>query len=181
MIRSSAWFALLACSVARHRCPVSANWMPYSMVSRSRISPIRMTSGAWRRVFFSAACQDSVSTPTSRCVMTQPLCGCTYSTGSSMDTMCPRGIFVSVTDHGGQGGRLTGARPTNHDYQATLVHDHVFQDRRQFQSVQSGYFRRDRPQHGAHQPLLDKGADPEASNTLRCNRKVAFLGRIRIP
>ena len=64
--------------------------MPYSIVSRSRISPIRITSGAWRSVFFSAACQESVSTPTSRCVMTQPLCGCTYSTGSSMVMMWPR-------------------------------------------------------------------------------------------
>ena len=90
MMRSSAWLELLACSVASTRWPVSANWMPYSMVSRSRISPIRITSGAWRRVFFSAACQQSVSTPTSRCVMTQPLWVCTYSTGSSMVTMWPR-------------------------------------------------------------------------------------------
>ena len=64
--------------------------MPYSMVSRSRISPMRITSGAWRSVFLSAACQESVSTPTSRCVMTQPLWVCTYSTGSSMVTMWPR-------------------------------------------------------------------------------------------
>src|SRR5213078_4900089 len=88
--RSSAWLALLACSVASTRCPVSENWMPYSMVSRSRISPIRITSGACRSVFLSAACQESVSTPTSRCVITHPLWVCTYSTGSSMVTMCPR-------------------------------------------------------------------------------------------
>ena len=54
MIRSSAWLALLACSVARHRWPVSANATACSIVSRSRISPIRITSGAWRSVFFSA-------------------------------------------------------------------------------------------------------------------------------
>ena len=90
MMRSSAWLALLACSVARHRWPVSANWMPNSMVSRSRISPIRITSGAWRRVFLSAECQLSVSTPTSRWVTTQRPWGCTYSTGSSTVTMWPR-------------------------------------------------------------------------------------------
>ena len=39
----------VAWSVASTRWPVSANWMPYSMVSRSRISPIRITSGACRR------------------------------------------------------------------------------------------------------------------------------------
>ena len=59
------------------------------MVSRSRISPIRMTSGAWRSVFFSAASQLSVSRPTSRWVTTQFLCGCTNSTGSSMVMMWP--------------------------------------------------------------------------------------------
>ena len=59
------------------------------MVSRSRSSPIRMTSGAWRRVFFSAASQPSVSMPTSRWVTMQFLCACTNSTGSSMVMMWP--------------------------------------------------------------------------------------------
>lgn len=89
MMRSMAWFELLACSVARHRWPVSAYWMAYSIVSRSRISPIRITSGAWRSVFFSATCHDSVSTPTSRCVTTQFWCACTYSTGSSIVMIWP--------------------------------------------------------------------------------------------
>ena len=89
MMRSSAWFELLACSVARHRWPVSANAMAWSMVSRSRISPIKMTSGAWRSVFFSAASQLSVSMPSSRCVTMQFLCGCTNSTGSSTVMMWP--------------------------------------------------------------------------------------------
>ncbi|MNC88562.1 hypothetical protein D3C83_43890 [compost metagenome] len=89
MMRSIAWLELLACSVPRHRWPVSAKAMACSITSRSRISPIRITSGAWRRVFFSAASQESVSTPTSRCVMMQFLCGCTYSTGSSMVMMWP--------------------------------------------------------------------------------------------
>ncbi|MCY1551714.1 hypothetical protein D9M68_880610 [compost metagenome] len=75
MIRSSAWLALLACRVAMHRWPVSENWIACSMVSRVRISPMRMTSGAWRRVFLRAASQLSVSSPTSRCVTTQFLCG----------------------------------------------------------------------------------------------------------
>ena len=59
------------------------------MVSRSRISPIKITSGAWRSVFLRAASQLSVSRPTSRCVMMQFLWGCTNSIGSSMVMMCP--------------------------------------------------------------------------------------------
>jgi len=81
MMRSSAWLALLACSVARHRCPVSANATACSIVSASRISADQITSGAWRSVFFSALCQFSVSTPTSRWVMMHLSWSCTYSTG----------------------------------------------------------------------------------------------------
>ena len=89
MMRSIAWLELLACSVLSARWPVSAKAMACSITSRSRISPIRITSGACRRVFLSAASQESVSTPTSRCVIMQFLCGCTNSTGSSMVTMWP--------------------------------------------------------------------------------------------
>ncbi|MCY1314740.1 hypothetical protein D9M70_654480 [compost metagenome] len=71
------------------RWPVSAKARACSMVSRSRISPIRITSGAWRRVFFSAAWKLRVSTPTSRWLMIDFLCRCTYSTGSSMVMMWP--------------------------------------------------------------------------------------------
>ena len=78
-----------ACRVDMQRWPVSANAMAYSIVSRSRISPMRITSGAWRSVFFRAANQLSVSTPTSRCVMMQLRCSWTYSTGSSMVMMWP--------------------------------------------------------------------------------------------
>ena len=74
MMRSIAWLALLACSVAMQRWPVSANAIACSMVSRSRISPIRITLGAWRSEFFSALSQLSVSSPTSRWVMMQFLC-----------------------------------------------------------------------------------------------------------
>ena len=87
MTRSSAWFELFAWSVPMQRWPVSANVIACSIVSRSRISPIRMTSGACRSVFFSAISHDSVSTPTSRCVTTQLRCSCTYSMGSSMVMM----------------------------------------------------------------------------------------------
>src|SRR3546814_8232857 len=45
MTRSSAWFAELACSVASTRCPVSEKLTAYSIPSRVRISPIRITSG----------------------------------------------------------------------------------------------------------------------------------------
>ena len=53
-IRSIVWLALLACRVLRQRWPVSAKEIACSIVSASRISPTRITSGACRNVFFSA-------------------------------------------------------------------------------------------------------------------------------
>ena len=84
MMRSIVWLALLACSVPRHRWPVSANAIACSIVSASRISPIRITSGAWRSVFFSAWCQD-MRVDADLAVRDQRLLSdaCTYSTGSS--------------------------------------------------------------------------------------------------
>ena len=59
------------------------------MVSRSRISPIRITSGAWRRAFFRPFAADAVSLPTSRWFTTERLFLNWYSAGSSMVRMCP--------------------------------------------------------------------------------------------
>jgi len=47
-----------------------------------------------------------LSTPTSRCVIMQFLCGCTNSTGSSMVTMWPWLVFVAVADHRRERGRF---------------------------------------------------------------------------
>ena len=66
--------------------------MACSIVSVSRTSPIRITSGACRSVFFSAWCHDFVSTPTSRCVTSDCRDACTYSTGSSTVMMCPADV-----------------------------------------------------------------------------------------
>ena len=53
--RVKALGASLVCSVLKTRWPVSDAWMALSAVSRSRISPIRITSGSWRRMLRSAA------------------------------------------------------------------------------------------------------------------------------
>ena len=47
--------ASLVCRVESTRCPVSDAWIAISAVSRSRISPTRMTSGSWRMIERSAA------------------------------------------------------------------------------------------------------------------------------
>ena len=42
--------ASLVCSVENTRWPVSEAWIAISAVSRSRISPTRITFGSWRRI-----------------------------------------------------------------------------------------------------------------------------------
>jgi hypothetical protein len=64
MMRLMDEMALLVWSVAKTKWPVSEMVMAASMVSRSRISPMRTTSGSWRRAYFSAAVKDAVSMPT---------------------------------------------------------------------------------------------------------------------
>ena len=54
-------------SVVSTRCPVSAAMSAVCMVSPSRTSPIRITSGSCRRMCFRPSPKEAVSRPTSRC------------------------------------------------------------------------------------------------------------------
>ena len=99
------------CSVVKTRCPVSAALSAICAVSRSRISPTRITSGSCRRPV-PAARRRTVSTsrPTSRCVTTE--------FGRPREQVLDRlldgddavaaGLVEQVDDHR-QRGRLAGA------------------------------------------------------------------------
>ncbi len=80
-VASSVW------SVDMTRWPVSAAVSAVSIVSRSRISPTRITSGSWRRALFSACPKLMVSTPTSRWFTIDRLSRMRNSIGSSMVMM----------------------------------------------------------------------------------------------
>ena len=115
---SMAWGALGVCSVVKTRCPVSAAVSTVAMVSRSRISPTRMTSGSWRRACFRPAEKDQVSMLTSLCEMKHFLFSWTYSMGSSMVTTRRRFrsfkysiIAASVVDLPLPAGPVTSMRP----------------------------------------------------------------------
>src|SRR5438445_296743 len=69
---------------------VSAAFSAVSSVSMSRISPIRITSGACRSTWRNAALNDSVSFPTSRWEMLARLSRCRNSIGSSIVMMLTR-------------------------------------------------------------------------------------------
>ena len=86
MTRSIVVGALCVCSVAKTRCPVSAAVRAVATVSRSRISPTRITSGSWRSAARSARANDIVSNPISRWFNTERLSRNVYSIGSSIVT-----------------------------------------------------------------------------------------------
>ncbi len=66
MTRSSVSEALVVCTVDRTKCPVSEAASATCIVSTSRISPMRITSGLCLTIYFKASVKDSVSIPTSR-------------------------------------------------------------------------------------------------------------------
>ena len=118
MMRLIASAALFVCSVANARWPVSAIVSAAWIVSRSRISPTRITSGSSRSAYLSALWNDFVSVPTSRWFTMQFWWRCTNSIGSSTVMMCPRRsllilsiIAASVVDLPEPVGPVTSTRP----------------------------------------------------------------------
>ena len=84
MILSTVFEASMVCKVDKTKWPVSAASSAISVVSKSRISPIRITLGACRKVARNADGKSLVSYPTSRWLMVEFLCMCKYSIGSSI-------------------------------------------------------------------------------------------------
>ena len=90
MMRSMVFGAELVCSVPNTKWPVSAAEMARRMVSKSRSSPTRITSGSSRSAERSALLNECVSRCTSRWFTKLSLLSCTNSIGSSMVRMCSR-------------------------------------------------------------------------------------------
>ena len=88
MMRLTVSGASTVWSVESTRWPVSAADRAVWTVSSSRISPTRMMSGSCRRTRRSARLKETVSSPTSRWLMTERRSRCRYSIGSSIVTMC---------------------------------------------------------------------------------------------
>ena len=175
-MRSSAWLALLACKVARQRCPVSANWMANSMVSWERISPMRMTSGAWRRGVLRATSKDAVSIPTlplghqTAIVLMDELHRILHRQDVAVT------VLVAKADHGRLGGGLAGASGADEEHQPAFGHGDLLQDGRQHQLVKGGDAGLDAAQHHARHILLPEGADPKAPQRASLDGVVGLAG-----
>ena len=87
MRRSTVEGASCVWSVAKTRWPVSAAVSAVEIVSRSRISPRRITSGSWRSAPRRASAKLVASGPISRWLTMQRLCRWRNSIGSSIVMM----------------------------------------------------------------------------------------------
>src|SRR5215218_7171880 len=133
MMRSIVWGVSCVCSVAKTRWPVSAAVSAVWIVSRSRISPTRITSGSWRSAPFSAPARDCAAEPIARWLTMHFWCRCRNSIGSSIVMMCssrvslislisdasvvdlpePVGPVTSTMPRGRRAkSRMTGGRPS---------------------------------------------------------------------
>ncbi len=94
-MRSIVWAAFELCTVAKTWWPVSAARRAIRIVSLSRSSPTRITSGSCRSACLSPCSNDGVSWPTSSCEIMAFWLVCTYSTGSSIVMILQRNELLS--------------------------------------------------------------------------------------
>ena len=118
MRRSTVEGASCVCSVAKTRWPVSAAVSAVPIVSRSRISPRRITSGSWRSAPRRASAKLVASVPISRWLTMQFLWRWRNSIGSSIVMMWSSRVRLissitaaSVVDLPEPVGPVTSTRP----------------------------------------------------------------------
>ena len=102
-----------------------------SIVSRSRISPTRITSGSWRSAPFSAPGKDWASDADLALVDDALLVRCRNSIGSSIVRMCSSRVRVDLVDDPGERGRLARPRRARDEDQAARPAREVVEDGRE--------------------------------------------------
>ena len=94
MMRSMVFTALVVCSVPSTRCPVSAAVIAMQMVSASRNSPTRITSGSSRIAARTPSAKLGMCVPSSRWITWLFLLRWTNSIGSSRLMMLRRRVWL---------------------------------------------------------------------------------------
>ena len=164
MMRSIVCGASWVWSVAKTRWPVSAAVSAVPIVSMSRISPTRITSGSWRSAAFRASAKDGASAPSSRWLTMQRLCECRNSIGSSIVMMCSSRVSLisliseaSVVDLPEPVGPVTSTIPRGFLANAA-------DDRRQAERLDRHRLGRDQAEGGADGAALEVGVDAVAAD-----------------
>ena len=145
MMRVIVSTAPIVCSVESTRCPVSAAESAAHTVSGSRISPIRMTSGSWRKHPLERVVEVVGVGADLALVDDRALVGV-----QDLDRVLDRDdvtrlVLVDVVDHRGERRRLARAGRTGDEHEPALLLGEPAADRRQAQLLH----RRDARQHAA--------------------------------
>ena len=93
-MRSSVLTAEVVCSVPSTRWPVSAASMAMVIVSGSRNSPTRITSGSSRKAACKPSAKEGTWFPTLRWITSDCLLSCIYSMGSSRVIIFKRRLWL---------------------------------------------------------------------------------------
>src|SRR6266496_5095272 len=160
MMRSTVEEAVVVWRVPRTRCPVSAAVMASPMVSRSRISPTRMTSGSSRSDCRKARAKEREWLGTSRWLTRESWLAWTYSIGSSIVRMWHRSVWLIRSTSAARvvvlpqpAGPVTRTRPC----------EYVVSSQRLSGSPMSArlHLERNQPQDGGEPFALKKDVRPE--------------------
>ena len=180
MMRSIVLGALCVCSVPKTRWPVSAAVSAVEIVSRSRISPRRITSGSWRSAPRSASANPVASSPISRWLTMHRLWSCRNSIGSSIVMMCSVRVRLissiieaSVVDLPEPVGPVTSTRPRGDLRQ-------IVQARREAELLERLDLRRDRAECGREAPALVVGVDAEPGETADAVGEVELPAELQV-
>ncbi len=126
-IRSTVCGAFTVCRVDITMCPVSVASSAAITVSASRISPIRITSGLWRRAWRRPSRKSRQSVPTSRWLITHSLL-----LEEQLDRVLEGDhvalhVLVQVLDHAPERGRFSGTGNAGNEDQPALAQGEVLQ------------------------------------------------------
>ncbi len=164
MIRSTVCAVDWVCRVAKTRWPVSAAVSAVEIVSRSRISPTRITSGSWRRAARRPRREvrrvgaDLALVDDRAFVLVQEL-----------DRVLDRedvvlALAVDHVDHRRQGRALAGAGRAGDEDEAARFAGELAQHRRHPEVLQGGDPVWDEAEGGADRAALQVGVDAEAGD-----------------
>ena len=162
MMRSIVCAVSWVCRVANTRWPVSAAVSAVEIVSRSRISPTRITSGSWRSAAFSAS-REALRVGAELALVDQAALVRVQELDRVLDrhdVLVARA--VDLVDHRRQRGRLARAGRAGDEHEAARLARELVHGRRQAELVDRGQPERDQAERGADRAALVVGVDAEA-------------------
>ena len=174
-MRPTAWMASLVCSVESTRWPVSAAVSAVAMVSASRISPTRITSGVWRMML------RSVTGEIGRIAAHFDL----LDDGAAVGVLVLDRVFdghhvrraagVDEVDERGQGGGLAAAGGAGHQHQPLPALGQFGERGRQVQRFERRNARGQQPDAGRQRAALVMDVDAEAAEAFAHEAQVHRL------